>query len=193
MEDKRIKKTKKNLKQTMIRLLKDTPFEKITVTQLCRESDTSRITFYTHYNDKYALIDDIFADLQAAGDRRYRLLQKKNNPEYVPAISYSNILNSILDVYYDNMEFLQYASPEVNPYLAFRFYDIVLKTVEGHTTKEGSLHNLKYSPRQISGFLCYGFTGFINESTQENLSQQEIRRQASRLLAQILRSDILVE
>ena len=193
MEDKRIKKTKKNLKETMIRLLHEIPFEKITVTQLCQQSDTSRITFYSHYNDKYALIDEIFEDLKAEGDRRYRSLQAKNNPDYIPAISYNNIMNSILDIYYANIDFLQYTNPEINPYLAFRFYDIVLKTVEGHTTKEGSSHNLKYNPRQISGFLCYGFAGFINESSRENLSQQEIRHQASRLLAEILRSHILVD
>ena len=36
------------------------PFEKITVTELCRAADVSRITFYTYYDDKYALADRLF-------------------------------------------------------------------------------------------------------------------------------------
>lgn len=63
MEDKRIKKTKKNLKATLIAMLNQMSFEQITITELCRQSDTSRITFYKHYNDKYALADEIFQGL----------------------------------------------------------------------------------------------------------------------------------
>ena len=51
MEDRRIKKTKKNLKATLIEMLADMPFEQITITSLCSQADISRITFYTHYSD----------------------------------------------------------------------------------------------------------------------------------------------
>ena len=44
-------------------MLQDMPFERISVTELCTRADTSRITFYTHYSDKYALVDDIFMDM----------------------------------------------------------------------------------------------------------------------------------
>ena len=63
MEDKRIRKTKKNLKQTLIALLGQKPFEQITVTELCKSADTSRITFYAHYNDKYELAAEVFQDM----------------------------------------------------------------------------------------------------------------------------------
>ena len=36
MEDKRVIKTKRNLKRTMIEMICDMPFEKITVSELCR-------------------------------------------------------------------------------------------------------------------------------------------------------------
>ena len=58
-EDKRIKKTKKILKQTLIDLLENKTFDQITVKELCDKSETSRITFYTHYSDKYDLVEDI--------------------------------------------------------------------------------------------------------------------------------------
>lgn len=50
MADKRITKTKRNIKNTVIKLLSNTQFEKITVSELCRIGEISRITFYTYYN-----------------------------------------------------------------------------------------------------------------------------------------------
>lgn len=69
MEDKRIIKTKKYLKDTLIELLDEMPFEKITVTMLCQKADISRITFYSHYDDKYDLVEDIFQDMIATWNR----------------------------------------------------------------------------------------------------------------------------
>lgn len=193
MEDRRIRKTKKNLKSTFIAMLEDMTFEKITVTDICKRSDTSRITFYTHYADKYALVDDIFTDMLNIGNEKYHARQEKNNPEYMAVKSYNNILLSILDIFYEYPEFFKYTSPETNPYLAFTFYNMVLKTIEMHTIKEAAIHNLKYTPKQITGFLCYGLAGFINESHEENIPTEEICKQASRLLTGMLSCDLLVE
>ena len=51
MEDKRITKTKRSLKESMIRMLGEETFEQISITELCRKADVSRITFYSHYSD----------------------------------------------------------------------------------------------------------------------------------------------
>ena len=63
MEDRRIKKTKRALKNTLIEMMTELPFEQISITALCDRAEISRITFYSHYNDKYALVDDIFQDM----------------------------------------------------------------------------------------------------------------------------------
>ena len=59
MEDRRIIKTKKNLKATLIGMMSEIAFEQISITELCKRAEISRITFYSHYSDKYALVDDI--------------------------------------------------------------------------------------------------------------------------------------
>ena len=51
MEDRRIMKTKRSLKSAMIAMLAAEDFEHISVTELCRAAEISRITFYSHYND----------------------------------------------------------------------------------------------------------------------------------------------
>lgn len=79
MADKRITKTKRNIKNTVIKLLSNTQFEKITVSELCRIGEISRITFYTYYNDIYDLIDEMFSDYIEEAIEDYHKLQSKNN------------------------------------------------------------------------------------------------------------------
>ena len=92
MEDKRIRKTKRNLKDTLVELLMEVPFEQISITELCKRADISRITFYSHYSDKYALVDEIFADMTEIGTIDYRRRQKENNPNRDLVIGYINVL-----------------------------------------------------------------------------------------------------
>lgn len=193
MEDRRIKKTKKNLKATLIEMLSDMTFEQVTITDLCKRADISRITFYTHYNDKYALVDDIFHDMIRIGTTQYRKMQHENNPERNLTANYRNVLYTILDLYYDNYDFFRHTRPGKNPFLAFSFYNYVLKTIEAYTDREGRTLNLRYSARKIAGFLCYGIVGFINECHAENMSLEQIREEASALLTSILTSDIIME
>lgn len=60
--DKRIRKTQKALKQTILNLLQEKKIEEITVTDICEESEIVRRTFYAHYTDKYDLIEHIMDD-----------------------------------------------------------------------------------------------------------------------------------
>ena len=80
MEDRRIVKTKANLKQTLCNMLARMPFDRIRVTDLCKEANTSRITFYTYYDDKYELLDAVFEDMFQEMKSAFLELQLKENP-----------------------------------------------------------------------------------------------------------------
>lgn len=192
MEDKRITKTKRTLKHTLIRLLSGLSFEQISITQLCQEAEISRITFYAHYSDKYALVDEIFQDMVEIGTAAYERKQRENNPGRDEALSYCNILDSILELYYGHFDFFRHTAPDRNPYLAFAFYSIVLETVEGHTKRMDRRSRLRYSPKRIAGFLCYGIIGFINEGHAEKVPVEQLQREAKELLMGVLRSRVLV-
>lgn len=64
MEDLRTIKTKKNLSDALILLMKQTNFENIKVADICKYALVNRSTFYNHYQDKYELLDDILTDLK---------------------------------------------------------------------------------------------------------------------------------
>ena len=193
MEDKRITKTKRSLKAAMIEMLSKEDFEHISITELCRQAEISRITFYSHYNDKYALLDEIFDDMLRIGTEDYYRRQKENNPSGRLAAGYVNMLDSILELYYERFDFFQDANPEKNPYLASRLYSIILDTVEMHTLHVKKRLRLKYSPKKIAGFVCFGMLGFVNESHKNNTPLAKIRQEARELLTDLLHSTVLTD
>ena len=193
MEDRRITRTKRSLKAAMTEMLAREDFEHISITELCRRADISRITFYSHYNDKYALLDDIFEDMLQIGTEDYYRRQREYNPAGKLAAGYVNMLDAILELYYNRFDFFQYTNPEKNPYLASRFYSIVLETVERHTLHVEKRLSLKYSPKKIAGFVCFGMLGFVNESHEENTPLEIIRQEARVLLKDLIKSGILTE
>lgn len=190
MEDKRITKTKQNLKQTMIRLLAQSPFEKITVSALCRESMTSRITFYTHYDDKYALAEDMFVDYVNEAIQDYHRLQKENNPARSALYGYYNMLDCILNLYYNNLSFFECTAPERNPYLYSAFYRHIFENVEYYIERHSSQVAAKYPARQTAALLCNGLWGVINECYAEQLSRASIRNTLRSMLHALLTSSL---
>ena len=58
-ENQRITLTKKLLQEGLLRLLEQKSLEKISVTELCRESGINRATFYNHYNSPLDLLNSI--------------------------------------------------------------------------------------------------------------------------------------
>lgn len=57
--DRRIKYTKKVIKDTLITLLEEKEINKITVSEICKIADINRATFYRYYLDVYDLLDKI--------------------------------------------------------------------------------------------------------------------------------------
>lgn len=61
-EDRRSRYTRSAIKGAFFELLAEKGFAHLTVTDLCRRADVNRGTFYLHYVDKYALLDEVIDD-----------------------------------------------------------------------------------------------------------------------------------
>ena len=61
--DRRIRKTKQQLRQSLTALLKEKPIQDITVRELADLADINRGTFYLHYRDVYDLLNQIEEEL----------------------------------------------------------------------------------------------------------------------------------
>lgn len=49
-DDKRVRRTKRAIREALLRLIQDKPVARVTTTELCAEADINRNTFYAHYS-----------------------------------------------------------------------------------------------------------------------------------------------
>lgn len=78
-EDIRIYKTKLAIERALIELLKQNDFKDITIKKICDQSLIGRSTFYSHYLDKYDLLEKIVK--QYASDFKYEIEQRFDSIE----------------------------------------------------------------------------------------------------------------
>lgn len=62
--DLRVLKTKNNLYNALVELMKEKSFEEIKVSDICTKALINRSTFYSHYKDKYELLSCWINDLK---------------------------------------------------------------------------------------------------------------------------------
>lgn len=64
-DSRRVKMTKRLLKDSLISLMKETSVHEITIKEICENADVNRSTFYRHYQTQYDLYDEIIDDIAA--------------------------------------------------------------------------------------------------------------------------------
>lgn len=105
-QDLRVIKTKNNLKNALIILLKEKPLEKITVTELCNASGITRKTFYLHYESISKLfeekIEQLLVDLESSLLATSRYRQKTDRYRLEPQMIH------LFQHVYDNQDFYRF-------------------------------------------------------------------------------------
>lgn len=93
-QDRRTLYTLQVIKDSFLKLIKQKPFSKITVAELCREADITRSTFYLHYSNISDVLNAVLDDaLQLSGDisaphptrTDYSFNYLKENESMIPA------------------------------------------------------------------------------------------------------------
>jgi AcrR family transcriptional regulator len=65
MEDKRTRYTKMFLRESLIKKLGEKPISRITITELCKDAEVNRSTYYAHYADQYDQLAQIEREFMA--------------------------------------------------------------------------------------------------------------------------------
>ena len=99
--DRRTKYTKSVIRQALFDLLKEKPLNKITVTDICKMADINRSTFYSYYEDVYALLtqiqNELFEDILHLIDQNRDLCQVLIGPH-----GDSSFIRQLMYLGYDN-------------------------------------------------------------------------------------------
>lgn len=89
-EDRRIRRTQKLLKESLVELMSEKAFKDITIKDITERADLNRGTFYLHYSDTYGLLmameNDVLTDFQ----------EMINN--YLEAETESNMMSMLLPI-----------------------------------------------------------------------------------------------
>ena len=100
--DRRVRKTRKQLRECLITLLKEKKVQDITVRELTDMADLNRGTFYLHYKDVFDLLEKTEAELQEDFHQlvcKHDAVDLKQRP--------SVIFNEIYSLVYDNADLIE--------------------------------------------------------------------------------------
>lgn len=100
--DRRVRKTRRQLRECLVTLLKEKKVQDITVRELTDMADLNRGTFYLHYKDVFDLLEKTETELQ----EEFNQLVMKHSAEDLkqrPAV----IFNEIYALVYDNADLIE--------------------------------------------------------------------------------------
>lgn len=190
MVDKRILKTKKNLQETLIAMMVEMPFKNITVSALCDKANTSRVTFYSYYGDKYDLINEILDESGTKAEHVFKRLQMENNKEDDLAKGFCNLLDSILDMVKERRVFFGHINVDENTFIYYYLYSRILSVIEKYTAERFESMSPNYSMKQTASFLLNGLIGFIQAGRKSGMNDDAVRSDAKKLLLGMLKGPL---
>ena len=181
-EDRRMRRTQKMLKDSLIELMTERDFKNISVKDITERADLNRGTFYNHYTDTYDLLQkmesDVLADFQDMIDNF--LCSSKNGslmPILLPVIQYIEENVKIARILFENS-----ASSD----FAYRFHQLISDNGTAIFKKQyPGIDDVSLS--YFIEFITFGLTGvlrcWINNGMKE--SKEKIAEIADKSAMQV--------
>lgn len=180
--DRRVRRTKRMIRETLLDILKEKSISKVSVSELCRKADINRNTFYTHYKYPEEVLFELEEEFLNQFQNLLNSLELKENNNVLiieicklikknPAFSYvllndnNEFLNRLIDLCHDrNIYDWQRISDYTDNETAENFYRF---TLSGTTAiiKNWCRKGFKESPEELVDFITklslYGMNGFV--------------------------------
>lgn len=148
--DRRVRRTKKLLRNSLTKLMVEKKINKITVTELTELADVNRSTFYLYYKDIYDMIDKMETEM-------FEQLSVELTKLYMPDAKYENILSFFIYVFEfvrENSDFCKVLlGPDGDTTFLNKFKEAIISSQPPVTSMDG-IGSRYYMPFFISG--CIG-------------------------------------
>lgn len=167
-EDRRIRKTKKSIKDCLVELLKDNPINKISVTQLTEMADISRKTFYLHYNSIFDAKNDIDNDIIVLLNNIISALPNSMNE--IDIMSFFQEINIKTKSHKQLVTYFLQNSKQSTLYIKVKkaLKDAILLRLEND--HKNNIHNEYIVEYVVSGIL----NSFVEWNTKQDISAEEL-------------------
>ena len=183
--DRRVRKTRRQLRECLISLLKEKKVQDITVRELTDMADLNRGTFYLHYKDVFDLLEKTEAELQ---DEFNQLVLKHDAVDLKqrPAV----IFNEIYSLVYENADLIEILLGENGD---LNFFNRLKKLIREKCLKDWMEVFRTGNPAVFDAFFSYiasGCVGLVQYWLQTGL--KETPQQMAKLTEQIITQGIEV-
>ncbi|ADL04420.1 TetR/AcrR family transcriptional regulator [Lacrimispora saccharolytica] len=165
-QDRRIRKTQKLLKESLLELMVKKDFKNISVKDITELADLNRGTFYLHYADTYSLLQEmeseVLSDFQdMVSNCRYAFKKDSLLPVVIPIIQYIEENKKICKILFENSS----SNDFVN-----RFHMLVLKNGTA-IIKEQYPDAKEVTMNYFLEFITYGLTGVLKQWVDTDMQQ----------------------
>lgn len=160
--DKRVIKTKENLKKSLAELLLKKSIDKITISELAKKANISRNAFYSHYEDIFALFDEMETEFF---NNFENLLHESVSHDYIESLdlilNHIHENNAIVRVFATVSDGSEFRS-KLHIFLEEQITKITLYEMESTILKEDWKYMIRYhSSGVVSLFLMWIESNFI--------------------------------
>ena len=144
-EDRRVKITKRMLKDALIELLKKKDIYHVSIRELCDSADVNRTTFYKYYGSQFDLLADMENDLLELISKAIE--KNEANPEKIVAAACRYLE--------DNLEFARLIiNNNVDPNFANRLF--AMEALKQRAMESVSVNKTAAEIEYVYNFLTYG-------------------------------------
>lgn len=194
-EDMRTRRTKKALKKAITKLMLNEAIETISVTDICIEADINRVTFYTHYQDKYELLHELLHDIAELIDRENQIFYHQNKTGDILKDYTNMISHSIYKICFQNKLLIKSLNNHENSVFLKMVEDIIVKEGLKTINSINDMVNYKFPNNFIIQFLLGGFSKLIFDYAlvEKDLSEKEFFEYFDKLFYSLLKSEIFFE
>ncbi|MDE6414871.1 MAG: TetR/AcrR family transcriptional regulator [Anaeroplasmataceae bacterium] len=195
-EDLRIVKTKKALKNALLDLLKKETFEKINVSKICEQAKVNRVTFYSHYQDKYDLFQSYIDDIKnAVLEPTNSIVTKSNSSLETLTFFFSVIFLNMIDAISAEREIIIHFGKQENSMLMYMINSSAYKSLKEIFHNLKNYYRLKYDEEYIISFIVGGTNSMIHNWILKDkmLEIEHFKNQIKSFLNDLNQSELLFE
>ena len=194
-EDTRVTRSKRDLRNAFMELIKSQPFEKIAVTDICKTAMINKMTFYKHYQDKYDLLDDC---VKAIAENVYFAcvpdadIDKRITEN--PVELFVDLLSNVMQVCYQKREIFLSLVYGKNTSLRFVVENCCKQIVEQLMKRLSQKFEFKYPLSVITAFVTGGFANVITECLiVTDFSIERFDNYSRQFFSDILESNLIMK
>lgn len=183
--DRRVRKTRRQLRECLIHLLKEKKVQDITVRELTDMADLNRGTFYLHYKDVFDLLEKIEAELQ----EEFNQLVSKHDAMELKKTS-ALMFNEIYNLIYENADLIEILLGENGD---LNFINRMKKLIREKCLTDWMEVFRLGNPAVYDAFFSFtvsGCVGLVQHWLQEGM--KETPRQMAKLTEQFIKKGINV-